>query len=371
MGNNISFGTNLRVLRQKAGLSRAQLAEQIAYSEKAIEKWEMSNTVPPVATICKLAKLFCVTVDALLLSQEVQIQYYLGIDGGGTKTDFLLTDEEGNQVSRVILGPSNPVDIGIDKMKDVLEQGIRQVCQGIDLRQVSVFAGLAGGITGNHNAIVFDFLSTLGFGSATNGSDMDNALQMALQGQDGIAIIMGTGIIAFAQQDGILHRVGGWGYLLDKGGSGYNLGADALDSALKCSDGRDGSPLLLKLVEEKLQKKVQSTIAEIYRSGKTGISSFAPLVFQAFEAGDPHAVAIIRRNVECVAEIIVAGCKHFTKTPVNVVICGGLANRADILAPIFEEFTDNTVNVRFTTEPMVNGSVALAKNNCMKEVSVC
>ena len=367
MGNNISFGTNLRVLRQKAGLSRAQLAEQIAYSEKAIEKWETSSTVPPVATVCRLAKFFCGTIDALLLSQDVQIQYYLGIDGGGTKTDFLLTDESGNQINRVILGPSNPVDIGIEKTKDVLERGIRQVCQGIDLRQVSVFTGLAGGISSNHKATVSDFLFTLGFGCAANGSDMDNALQMALRGEDGIAIIMGTGIIAFAQQNGTLHRVGGWGYLLDKGGSGYNLGADALDSALKCSDGRDGSPLLLKLVEEKLQKPVQSAIAEIYRSGKTGISSFAPLVFQAFEAGDPHAAAIIRRNVDCVVEIIAAGCRYFTQKPINTVICGGLANRADILAPIFQERISENVNLRFTTEPMVIGSVALAKRNNTKE----
>lgn len=371
MGVNLAFGTNLRVLRQKAGLTRAQLAEQIAYSEKAVEKWEMSNTLPPVATVCKLARLFCVTVDSLLYSPEKEIHFFLGIDGGGTKTDFLLTDRNGNQVNRVILGPSNPVDIGMENAKTVLEQGIRQVCKGIDLQEISLFAGLAGGITGKNMAILTDFFKTFGFGAASNGSDMDNALQMALQGQDGIAVIMGTGIIAFAQQDGILHRVGGWGYLLDKGGSGYNLGADVLDSALKCSDGRSGSPLLLHLVEEKLKKPVQSAIAEIYRSGKTGISSFAPLAFQAFEQGDPHAIAIIRRNVSCVAEIIAAGCKHITEKPVNVVICGGLANRADILAPIFEEFTDNTVNVRFTTEPMVNGSVALAKNNCMKEVSVC
>ena len=371
MDSNLTFGENLRELRRKAGLTRAQLAEQITYSEKAIEKWEMRNTIPPVATVCKLAKLFCVTVDSLLYSPKKEVNFFLGIDGGGTKTDFLLTDRFGNQVNRVILGPSNAVDIGMENAKAVLEQGIRQVCKGIDLQEVSLFAGLAGGITGKNMAILADFFGSFGFGVTANGSDMDNALQMALDGQDGIAIIMGTGIIAFAQHKGILHRVGGWGYLLDKGGSGYNLGADVLDSALKCSDGRDGSPLLLQLVEEKLKKPVQSAIAEIYRSGKTGISSFAPLAFQAYEAGDPHAIAILRRNVASVAEIIAAGCKHFTDAPVNAVICGGLANRADILAPIFEELTDNTVNVRFTTEPMVNGSVALAKNNCKKEGSSC
>lgn len=371
MEDLISFGANLRALRTKAGLTRAQLAEQIAYSEKSIEKWEMSGSVPPVSTVCKLAKLFCVTVDSLLLSHKKEISYFLGIDGGGTKTDFLLTDRNGSQVNRVILGPSNPVDIGMENAKSVLEQGIRQVCKGIDLQEVSVFAGLAGGITGKNKDIFADFLKSFGFGAATNGSDMDNALEIALHGSDGIAIIMGTGIIAFAQKNGIRHRIGGWGYLLDKGGSGYNLGADVLDSALKCSDGREGSPLLLQLVEEKLQRNVQSAIAEIYSSGKTGISAFAPIAFEAYKKQDPYAISIIQRNVKCVAEMIAAGCKHFSEMPVKVVICGGLANRADILAPVFKNCTDNTVQLTFTTEPMVNGSVSLAKVTVMKEGSIC
>lgn len=367
MDIKLAFGNNLKQLRKKSGLTRAQLAQQISYSEKSIEKWEMGGSVPPVATVCQLAAVFQVSVDALLLGGSIPVRYLLGIDGGGTKTEFLLTDLTGKALERVILGASNPVDIGIENTKTVLQEGIRQVCSGIDLREVSVYAGLAGGITGNNQKTIGQFLKDMSFGAVASGSDVDTALQVCLEGGDGISLIMGTGIVAFAQRGGVRHRIAGWGYLLDKGGSGFNLGADALDSALRHTDGRGGSALLLQLIEAKLKKPLVESISQIYRSGKTGISSFAPLVFEALEQRDPEAERIIRRNVQEVCQIIAAGCAHFEKAP-KIAICGGLAKKADVLTPFFNESLTNDVQLDFITAPIVNGAIQLARCN-MEELS--
>lgn len=362
MDVKLSFGSNLKQLRKKHGLTRAQLAQQISYSEKAVEKWEMGGSVPPVATVCALADYFQVSVDALLHADSVCIRYLLGIDGGGTKTEFLLTDLEGKEINRLILGASNPVDIGIENTKKVLQEGIRQVCGGIALREISVYTGLAGGITGNNQETIGQFLKDMSFGAVASGSDVDTALQVCLEGGDGISLIMGTGIVAFAQRSGKRHRIAGWGYLLDKGGSGYNLGADALDSALRHTDGRGGSALLLKLIEAKLQKPLPESISQIYRSGKTGISSFAPLVFEALAQGDPEAERIIRRNVQEVCQIIAAGCAHCPENP-KVAICGGLAKKVDVLTPFFKEYLTNEVRLEFITAPIVQGAIQLARKN--------
>jgi N-acetylglucosamine kinase-like BadF-type ATPase len=362
MATKLAFGSNLKQLRKKHGLTRAQLAQEINYSEKAIEKWEMGGSVPPVATVCRLADFFQISVDALLHSEAVPIRYLLGIDGGGTKTEFLLTDLGGQEINRLILGASNPVDIGIENTKNVLQEGIRQVCDQIPLREVSVYTGLAGGITGNNKETIGQFLKSMSFGAVASGSDVDTALEVCLHGGDGISLIMGTGIVAFAQQGGKRHRIAGWGYLLDKGGSGYNLGADALDSALRHVDGRGGSALLLQLIENRLQKSLPESISQIYASGKTGISSFAPLVFEALDQGDPEAERILRRNVQEVCGIIAAGCTHCPDNP-KVAICGGLAKKGDVLLPFFEEYLNNTVRLEFVTSPIVNGAVALANKN--------
>lgn len=358
---NLDFGANLKALRKKNGLTRAALAEKISYSEKSVEKWETGKSVPPVATVCKLSQLFGVTVDSLVLPQNVKINYLLGIDGGGTKTDFLLTDLNGNEIKRVILGPSNPVNIGIDNTKKCLEQGINQICSDVDKREISLFAGLAGGMSGNNKEIINKFLSGFGFGKFQNSGDTDSALQIALKGENGVALIMGTGIVAFASKDDVRHRIGGWGYLIDKGGSGFHLGSDALSSAFCFHDGRGGSELILKLIEEKLGKPLPSSISDIYQGGATYIASFASVVFEAFRKGDKEAESILYRNTFEIAKIIKTGYNFVKSKGGKIVLCGGMCQQEKILRPFLTRHLGSEIPFEFCTEPMVNGAVALAK----------
>lgn len=361
LDNTIAFGSNLKILRKKAGYTRAQLAKMLSYSEKSIEKWESGSSVPPVATVCRLARLFEVTTDVLIFPQKTAPKYLLGIDGGGTKTEFLLTDPDMNEINRVILGPSNPVDIGMENTKALLERGIFQVCQGIDLRDVSVFAGLAGGISSDNKAQIRRFLSRFGFACFENGSDTENALELTLGGKDGISIIMGTGIVAFSQVGGQRYRIGGWGYLIDNGGSGYNFGVDALNSAFRSIDGRNGSSLLRSLIEKQIGKSLPDAISNIYAGGKSYIAALSPLVFEAYALGDPEAERIIDRNVEEVAGIIRASQEYQPNKNGKVVLCGGLCHEVDVLMPFFRKHLPENCNIIFSPELMVNGAVSLAK----------
>lgn len=368
---NIAFGANLKRLRKKSNLTRAQLAKQLAYSEKSIEKWESGSSVPPVSTVCKLARLFGVTTDVLIFPNKAEPKYLLGIDGGGTKTEFLLTDPNKNEVNRIILGPSNPVDIGMSNSQMLLEQGIIQVCQGIDLRDVSVFAGLAGGISSNNKAQIHKFLSRFGFACYENGSDTENALELSLAGSNGISIIMGTGIVAFSQVDGQRHRIGGWGYLIDKGGSGYNFGVDALYTAFRSLDGRGGSELLCELIEKQIGKPLPDAISDIYTGGKSYIAGLAPLVFNAYEMGDKYAGEIIDRNVQEVVAIIRAGQQYQPNRNGKVVMCGGLCHKSDILMPFFRKYIQEETELIFSTEKMVDGAVSLAKHYTERNNKLC
>lgn len=184
----------------------------------------------------------------------MSIKYLLGIDGGGTKTEFLLTDIDKNEIRRAVLGTSNPVNIGIKNAKNILRQGISEICEGFDYAEISVFAGLAGGGADDIKTEISRFLGELGFGAHSNGTDADSAIAVALKDENGTAVIMGTGIIAFSRSHSGLHRVGGRGYMIDKGGSGFCLGSDALNSAFEVLDGRGGSKLILGLIEKSSAK---------------------------------------------------------------------------------------------------------------------
>ncbi len=66
--NEISrkLAKNLTEFRKSAGLTQAELAEKINYSDKSVSKWESGNGVPDIHTLVQLAELYGVSVDTLL-----------------------------------------------------------------------------------------------------------------------------------------------------------------------------------------------------------------------------------------------------------------------------------------------------------------
>ncbi len=292
------------------------------------------------------------------------IRYLLGIDGGGTKTEFLLTDLSGREIRRLFLGNSNPVNKGIENTFKVLKEGITEICKNADISKTSVFAGIAGSKSGDNQKLISDFLSGFGFCSFACGSDIDLALEVALKGENGTAVIMGTGIVAYSRFGETLHRTGGYGYMIDKGGSGFHFGSDALNSAFRYIDCKDGSKTILKLIEETLGKNLESCIAEIYSGGPSYVASFAPVVFEAHKLGDSVATEIIDRNASEAAKIINDARKALSFSDEKIVICGGLCKQKDILFPYLMKYIEGDAKLTFLDEAMVNGAITLAKRLC-------
>ena len=289
------------------------------------------------------------------------VKYLLGVDGGGTKTEFLLCDLNGKEIRRLFLGGSNSVNRGIGNTFAVLGEGIEQVCDGFDFGEISVFAGVAGSKSGENQRLINEFLSHFGFASFGCGSDIDLALEAALKGEDGTAVIMGTGIVAYARCGERLHRAGGRGYMIDKGGSGFHFGSDALNSAFEFTDGRGGSETIFNLVENKLGKKLEESVADIYGGGTAYIASFAPVVFEAFKVGDPVACEIIDRNAYEAAKVINGARRVLNNCGRKIVVCGGLCRQMEILEQFLLKYIEGEASLEFLDEPMVNGAVLLAK----------
>ena len=63
---NTKIAKNLTAYRKAAGLTQAELAEKINYSDKSVSKWESGNGVPDVYTLMQLATLFGVTLNDLV-----------------------------------------------------------------------------------------------------------------------------------------------------------------------------------------------------------------------------------------------------------------------------------------------------------------
>jgi len=79
---NISymFGSVLKDLREKAGMSQKRLADIIGLTQQTIAKWEKDKAEPDTETLIKLAELFEVSVDQLLGRQKINIEIYSNHD---------------------------------------------------------------------------------------------------------------------------------------------------------------------------------------------------------------------------------------------------------------------------------------------------
>jgi len=292
------------------------------------------------------------------------IRYFLGIDGGGTKTALLLTDISGTDIRQTTAAACNPMDVGFDAAESILGCAIDEICKGIPLSAISMFAGIAGGGSSESRRQLHDFFSDFGFGVFDNDSDNINILEAGLSDRDGISVIMGTGICVQAKYGNTLHRVGGWGYFVDKGGSGFNLGRDALDAYYSAYDGSGAETLLSALIEEKTQCSPEALVGQIYAGGKTFVASFAPLVTEAARHGDRMAPAILDQNAYCIARLIFAAEKHLPAEieSVPVVLCGGLSHETEIVSRL-EHFLSSHPRLKqecLTREP-VEGAAMRAK----------
>ena len=265
--------------------------------------------------------------------------YCMGIDGGGTKTIGVLTDRSGTVLTSAITGPTNPNDVtpatSASRLTDLVHTLLEQGGLTRDaLAETSLFFGIAGGI--NHGPT----LETLLGESLPEAkylrvrSDAHILLSGEVPTGDGACIICGTGSVCFLRRGEEILRIGGWGYLLDSGGSGYDIGRDALEAVLRAFDGRCEPTLLSEMIATHLGGPVNTRITEIYREGKPYIASCAPLVFRAAEAGDAVAVSILRCNARRLAEYIETAWKRLNEqgdpapAALPVVMGGGISHKA-------------------------------------------
>lgn len=270
--------------------------------------------------------------------------YVLAIDGGGTKTTAVISDEFGQIQAKIITGRSNPTAMDVQHF----EATIRDMLEALQVQNPqafaaihSCFAGMAGvqekkvektvekllrEYIGNSVAIVIE-------------NDAVIALYAGTLGQEGIVQIAGTGTITMgydSQQN--VHRVGGWGYLFDDEGSGYDLGIQALRAVFRSYD-RRGLPTALSnaVLEHFAVNSVPELIDCVYQEEhpRTIIAPLSKYVHQAAEKGDVVANVIIHEACEKFYHAIKT-CYYmmaWEEGTVPVVLAGGVFSNTTLFLP--------------------------------------
>lgn len=61
----MQVGCNIAACRKKAGMTQAELAMKLNYTDKAVSKWERGESVPDLPTLVQLAELFDISLESL------------------------------------------------------------------------------------------------------------------------------------------------------------------------------------------------------------------------------------------------------------------------------------------------------------------
>jgi N-acetylglucosamine kinase-like BadF-type ATPase len=276
-------------------------------------------------------------------------RYFLGVDGGGTKTRFALLDAVKTLVAEATLGTSYHPEVGIDGVRAVLGAGIREVLEkaGIAAPQVAyAFFGLPA--YGEDSAITpaLAALPRAIFGRDRCAVDNDMVCGWAgsLGADDGINIVAGTGSIGYGQRRGKSARAGGWGEVFSDEGSAYWIAVQGLNVFSRMSDGRLPRGPLHRLFCETLDLRDDLDVcAHVYgpnARSRGELAQFSPLVAQAALQGDAAAQDIFRRAAQELAQIALAlrgKLDYADGEAVKLSYSGGAFGTGELLLAPFRE----------------------------------
>ena len=165
--------------------------------------------------------------------------YFLGIDGGGTKTTCAVGDAT-QLLAIATAGPSNIVRVGESQARESLQQAALQACAaaGVAPQQISrTCAGGSGAARPELAEIVRHSLAEILPGPIEVVGDMQIALDAAFDRGPGVIVIAGTGSIAYGRdRQGRTVRAGGWGFAIGDEGSAHWIGRAAVSRLLRASD---------------------------------------------------------------------------------------------------------------------------------------
>lgn len=206
-------------------------------------------------------------------------KYYLGIDGGGSKTAFAIIDENNNLVYYKECGPSSLDTVSLNKIKEVFIEGTSSFKYQVD----GVFAGLGGISSISQQEKINELIASLKIVKPStkidSGNDCINALYGSLNGEDGIVLIAGTGSVCYGKHNDKYFRAGGYCYQEGDGGSSYYLGYRALQYLARVIDKRMKKSDLSEALKKEINCYDYSSLASYFVSAnRTQIASLSKIV---------------------------------------------------------------------------------------------
>ncbi len=253
---------------------------------------------------------------------------FLGMDGGGTKTAFLLTDGAGNTLAESRQPSCYYFDKGIELVSEVIAAGVTEVTAAAGITTADIaFAhfGLPGYGEASRDTPALDAApaAVLGHRRYSCGNDMIGGWAGSLAGADGINVIAGTGSMAYGERQGRTHRVGGWSEVFGDEGSAYWIGIRGLNAFSRMADERLPRGPLYELMRARVgvtsDLDLIGVVVDEWGAGRGAIADLAKVVIAAADAGDEVAEQVVASAAAELTTIVTTTARALRYEPGEIV----------------------------------------------------
>ncbi len=270
------------------------------------------------------------------MGEPVSEKFVIGVDGGGSKTAVVLLNQDRQVLGRGLSGSSNHHNVGLAQTKTNLLSGMRQAVAQAGLSLANITAAtwaLAGVDRPAERKLLGQIAAELLPGTPVRvENDAVAALVGGLGHHNGIALIAGTGMIAYGENErGERARGGGWGPFFDHG-SGYDLVQSTLRLIAPQVDREQNSSaaLMQSLVTAVGLSQMTDFLGWVYAAERkvADIAALAPLVLEAAEKGDLAALMAVNQGAEWLATAVTTVAYKLQHTePFQLVLGGGMLGK--------------------------------------------
>lgn len=269
---------------------------------------------------------------------------YLGIDAGASATKWALINENGLVASGIREAMDGHLyrESSVERMRKVLGEIAKEIK---DYKVASIFMGITG-VT--HDGSIEKELASAFGTSSTVVSDIELAYRANFANGDGILLYAGTGSVAYAiDENGSVHQIGGWGYLLGDEGAGYWIGKEAIRVALFQIETKNqiNSSSLAGQVLEKINAHDWNTVkAYVYSQDRSAIAALSRIVDSAATAGDSDAISILNKAAGHLAELVNRTDQQLVRKALPVKFTGGISGSKSLYVEL-EKFLRMRVSI--------------------------
>src|SRR5213595_858938 len=263
----------------------------------------------------------------------------LGVEGGGTKTAWVLVErtgaggaDSGSQLRILDQGRLPPSNVRLET-PDRLRAIFCELPREID--RAGIF--LAGcGTSEDRQSLSRLCAEIWPNAKIVTGSDRESGLAAALDHGDGIVVSAGSGSSVTGRRGDKTEKAGGWGHILGDTGGGYFLSIQALRLILREYDLHHGE---MQFTAKILHALSLNNLDELVRWAKTAdkmeIAMLTPVVFEAAASGDARVMEIIEKGAQVLSEYTEAVASRLHLLAPKVVLLGGLFQRDSIYTHAF------------------------------------